>query len=66
MQLIHTLQKSGKTILINSHILNDIERVCDRGIIIKKGVQLGTWNKDDNTGKNLEETFLELVGGIGE
>ena len=66
MQLIHTLQKAGKTILINSHILNDIERVCDRGIIIKKGVQLGTWNKDDNTGKNLEETFLELVGGIGE
>ncbi|MBR4085602.1 MAG: ABC transporter ATP-binding protein [Lachnospiraceae bacterium] len=66
MQLIHTLQKSGKTILINSHILNDIERVCDRGIIIKKGVQLGTWNKGDNTGKNLEETFLELVGGIGE
>lgn len=66
MQLIHQLQKSGKSILINSHILNDIERVCDRGIIIKKGVQLGTWNKAEHTGKNLEETFLELVGGIGE
>lgn len=66
MKLIHTLQKAGKTILINSHILNDIERVCDRGIIIKKGVQLGSWNKSDNTGKSLEETFMELVGGIGE
>lgn len=64
MQLIQKLQKTGKTILINSHILNDIERVCDRGIIIKKGVQLGTWNKLEHNDKNLEETFLELVGGM--
>lgn len=36
MQLIQSLKKSGKTIIINSHILNDIENICDRGIIIKK------------------------------
>lgn len=66
MQLIQTLQERGKTILINSHILNDIERICDRGIIIKKGVQVGTWSKTDNADKSLEETFLELVGGIKE
>ncbi len=66
MQLIQTLQERGKTILINSHILNDIERICDRGIIIKKGVQVGTWSKADNADKSLEETFLELVGGIKE
>lgn len=66
MQLIQGLQRTGKTILINSHILNDIERICDRGIIIKKGVRMGTWSKTDNTGKSLEETFLELVGGIKE
>lgn len=66
MQLIGHLQKTGKTILINSHILTDIERVCDRGIIIKKGVQMGTWSKKENTQKGLEETFLELVGGIRE
>ncbi len=66
MQLIQGLQRTGKTILINSHILNDIERICDRGIIIKKGVQMGTWSKTDGTDKSLEETFLELVGGIKE
>ena len=66
MQLIQSLQERGKTILINSHILNDIERICDRGIIIKKGVQVGTWSKKDNADKSLEETFLELVGGIKE
>lgn len=63
MLLIEKLKKSGKTIIINSHILNDIERICDRGIIIKKGVQMGVWSKADNNEKSLEEIFLELVGG---
>ena len=63
MQLIEKLRNGGRTILINSHILSYIERICDRGIIIKKGVQMGTWNKADNNFKSLEEIFLELVGG---
>lgn len=66
MQLIEKLRNSGKTIVINSHILNDIERICDRGIIIKKGVQMGVWNKSDNNTQTLEEIFLDLVGGITE
>lgn len=66
MQLIEKLKNSGKTIIINSHILNDIERICDRGIIVKKGVQMGIWNKSDNNTKTLEEFFLDLVGGITE
>ncbi len=63
MQLIGRLKDGGRTILINSHILNDIERICDRGIIIKKGVQMGTWNKADDNPQSLEEIFIELVGG---
>ncbi len=63
MQLIGRLKNGGRTILINSHILSDIERICDRGIIIKKGVRMGAWNKADTNAKSLEEIFLELVGG---
>jgi len=66
MQLIEKLKNSGKTIIINSHILNDIERICDRGIIIKKGVQMGVWKRTDKNTKSLEEIFLDLVGGITE
>lgn len=66
MQLITKLKAEGKTIIINSHILNDIERICDRGIIIKKGVQMGVWNKSDNNVKSLEEIFIELVGGVSK
>lgn len=67
MQLLGDLKKKGKTIIINSHILNDIERVCDRGIIIKKGKLLGTWEHGKDYGsKSLEEIFVEMVGGISE
>ncbi|MDE5891536.1 MAG: ABC transporter ATP-binding protein, partial [Acetatifactor sp.] len=64
MQLIGKLKNTGRTILINSHILSDIERICDRGIIMNKGIQMGTWNKADNNPLSLEEIFVELVGGM--
>lgn len=65
MQLIEKLKKQGKTIILNSHILNDIERVCDRGIIMKKGKILKTWTRqEEHQGKSLEEIFVETVGGV--
>lgn len=67
IQLMGELKKSGKTIIINSHILSDIERVCDRGIIIKNGLCLKKWcRNDDNNGMSLEEIFVETIGGIGK
>src|SRR6476659_837224 len=35
--LIQTLAREGKTIIYSSHILDVVERVCDRVIIIDKG-----------------------------
>lgn len=65
MQLIEKLKKQGKTIILNSHILSDIERVCDRGIIMKKGKILKTWTRqEEHQGKSLEEIFVETVGGV--
>lgn len=62
MELIGSLKKRGKTILINSHILNDIERVCDRGIILRKGQIVDNWDKaQDSVGKNLEELFVRAM-----
>lgn len=63
MQLISKLKSLGKTIIINSHILNDIERICDRGIIIKNGRKMGEWNRSDDNQRSLEELFIEFVGG---
>lgn len=65
MDLIIDLKKMGKTIIINSHILNDIERVCDKGIIMKKGKLLCNWDKKDlSKNQTLEQLFLLTVGGM--
>ena len=61
MNLILKLQKEGKTIVINSHILNDIERTCNKGIIINKGKIVVDWEKGRSS-KTLDEIFIEGVG----
>jgi ABC-2 type transport system ATP-binding protein len=35
--LIRTLKKRGKTVLITSHLLSDVEDICDRAIILYGG-----------------------------
>ncbi len=63
LKLIEKLKKKGKTILMNSHILNDMEKVCDCGIIMKKGHKLKDFTKADLAGEqSLEEMFVEAVG----
>lgn len=63
LKLIEKLKKKGKTILMNSHILNDMEKVCDCGIIMKKGQKLKEFTKADLQGEqSLEEMFVEVVG----
>jgi ABC-2 type transport system ATP-binding protein len=65
--LIQSLAKEGKSILYSSHILDVVERVCDRVIIIDKGQLLVDGPADDlvaqhNSG-TLEKLFTELTGG---
>ena len=62
MNIINKLKKQGVTIILNSHILEDIERVCDRGIIMKKGKLVRSWKKGStDTEKSLEEYFVESL-----
>lgn len=65
MQLLGRLKAQGKTILMNSHILSDVERICDRGIIIKEGKPLFFWDKaSDHGGLSLEDIFVETIEGL--
>ena len=36
--MIHLIMKQGRTVLFSSHILADVERVCDRLLVLDKGV----------------------------
>lgn len=65
--LIQTLAREGKTIIYSSHILDVVERVCDRVIIIDKGKLLLDGRPDElvaahSTG-TLERLFTKLTGG---
>jgi ABC-2 type transport system ATP-binding protein len=65
--LITMLAQEGKAIVYSSHILDVVERVCDRIIIIDKGRILVDGAPDDlvaehNTG-SLERLFIQLTGG---
>lgn len=65
--LIQTLAREGKTIVYSSHILDVVERVCHRVIIIDKGKLLLDGKPDElvaahNSG-TLERLFTNLTGG---
>jgi len=65
--LIQTLAKEGKTIVYSSHILDVVERVCDRVIIIDKGRLLLDGKPDELVAAHhsgtLERLFTQLTGG---
>ena len=63
-------KKEGKAILFSSHSMNEVEKLCDRIIIINKGklVESGTaaYLKEKYNNDNLEDIFMMLVGDKNE
>jgi ABC-2 type transport system ATP-binding protein len=63
--LIDRLKESGVAILLNSHLLSEVELVCDTVAIMVKGRVLkeGSMAEVVPEGRNLEDVFVELVQG---
>lgn len=50
------------SILISSHTLSEMEKLCDRVIVIKDGELIGEINiKDIKAGSNLEDIFIKII-----
>lgn len=69
-RLEHYRRERGTTILLASHNMSEVERLCDRVIMLKRGKI-----EDDDTPSgliarygrsNLEEVFLDIARGTGE
>jgi ABC-2 type transport system ATP-binding protein len=65
--LIQTLAREGKTIVYSSHILDVVERMCHRVIIIDKGKLLLDGSPEElvvtHQSGTLEKLFTQLTGG---
>src|SRR6266567_6587987 len=61
--LIERLKQSGVAVLLNSHLLSEVELVCDTVAIMARGRVLkeGTMAEVVPEGRTLEEVFVELV-----
>jgi ABC-2 type transport system ATP-binding protein len=61
VDLVLELKAQGKTVLFCSHILNDVERLCDRMAIMSQGRLLRVMEKTDLIGNALEPIFFETI-----
>jgi ABC-2 type transport system ATP-binding protein len=61
--LIESLKSSGVAVLLNSHLLSEVELVCDTVAIMAKGRVLkeGAIKEVVPDGRTLEDVFVELV-----
>jgi ABC-2 type transport system ATP-binding protein len=62
-EIILGLKKAGKTIFFNSHILSDVEDICDRVGILLHGKLVAEGQVSDlvKDGRSLEDYFVEVV-----
>ncbi len=66
-EVILRLKQEGKTVFFSSHILHDIERLCDRAAILINGKLTRLLRVRDELpeDKTLEDLFFEEVGKAG-
>lgn len=66
MQFIEEARSQGKTIVFSTHIMSEVERLCDRVAIIHEGVVRGEGSvemlKQSQDASTLEQAFLKMVG----
>lgn len=67
MDIIDELHEDGTTIIMITHYMDEVERLCDRAVLLKDGVAhaYGTISeiKKKFGNKSLDEIFVEVYGG---
>ena len=63
---IEELRKSGKTLFISTHIIDSVDMLWDRTIIMQNGQIKAnvTRSEVDASGKSLEDLFFEVTEGV--
>ncbi len=63
---LREMNAAGKTILLTSHYIEEVEKLCNRIAIINKGKIVAVGQKEDflKEGRNLEEYYLKITQGV--
>lgn len=62
--ILHDYVSSGGTVIVSSHVMDLVQRMCDHVAVIAAGRVLAAGTVDDVRGDlSLEDKFVELVGG---
>lgn len=65
--ILHDYVNSGGTVIVSSHVMDLVQRMCDHVAVIAGGRVLAAGTVDEVRGsQSLEEKFVELVGGRKE
>ena len=68
-QLLHRLRAQGRCILFTSHLMHEVENLCDRVVIIGRGSIIADGSVSDIIARaevnTMEEAFVKLAYGEG-
>lgn len=70
MEIIDELHKKGTAIILITHYMDEVEKLCDRALLLKDGVAhaYGTIAdiKEQFAGKSLDQIFVDIYGDENE
>jgi len=68
MRIVQDLKAKGRTIIFSTHIMTEVERICDEIAIIERGSILAQGSvgalQKQNGGGSLEDVFVSTVGAV--
>ena len=63
---IETMRSQGKTLLISTHIIDSVDMLWDRAIILQKGIIKANITREELGEQSLEDLFFSVTEGIKE
>jgi ABC-2 type transport system ATP-binding protein len=65
-RLVAETKAAGRTILVSSHVLSEVERICDRVAIIREGVVVRVEHVADLTARAIRHLEIHFDGPVPE
>ena len=70
MEIIDELHQKGTAVILITHYMDEVEKLCDRAILLKDGKARAYGEiseiKKEFGGKTLDQIFVEIYGGENE